>query len=85
MYDRDEIELSPNPDAPVRMNPRSLHDSGEFFNNYDSHPSQILGILMIRLSRASIFTVRRFLILSLLVLSGSAWTAPCGGGTRARR
>lgn len=39
LYERDEIELSPNPDAPEGLNPRSLHDSGEFFNNYDSHPS----------------------------------------------
>jgi arylsulfatase A-like enzyme len=40
LYDRDSIALSPNPLAPEGINPGSLHGSGEFFNNYGSHPSR---------------------------------------------
>src|SRR5699024_11128972 len=39
LYDPAEIPLSPDPGAPQGINPRALHDSGEFFGNYDSHPS----------------------------------------------
>lgn len=40
LYDRQDIDLSPNPDAPAAINPRTLHASGEFFGNYDGHPSR---------------------------------------------
>src|SRR5690606_29089622 len=40
MYVRSAIPISPNPEAPLGVNPRSLHDSNELFSNYDSHPQR---------------------------------------------
>lgn len=40
MYDPSAIPISPNPEAPVGVNRRSLHDSNELFRNYDSHPQR---------------------------------------------
>ena len=37
LYDRDRIELSPNPDEPMANNPAAVHDSNEMFGNY-GHP-----------------------------------------------
>jgi len=37
LYDRDDITLSPNPDAPEGTPSSFLHNSGEFFNNYRIH------------------------------------------------
>lgn len=34
LYDRAEIDISPNPDAPQGVNPASLHPGGEMFGNY---------------------------------------------------
>ena len=34
LYDRAGISLSPNPDAPAGLNPRSIHASSEMFNSY---------------------------------------------------
>ena len=39
-YDRDKIELSPNPQAPLGVAKSSLHDSGEMFANYGPHDSK---------------------------------------------
>ncbi len=40
LYDPAEIDLSPNPDAPVGTNPASLHNSGEMFGNYGQHADE---------------------------------------------
>lgn len=40
LYERGDIPLSANPEAPQGVNPRTLHASGEFFGNYDGHPSR---------------------------------------------
>lgn len=40
LYDPARIPPSPNPEAPAGINPRTLHASGEFFGNYDGHPSR---------------------------------------------
>lgn len=37
LYKRDEIPLSPNPEAPEHTSRSLLHNSGEFFNNYRIH------------------------------------------------
>ncbi|MBN2415277.1 sulfatase [bacterium] len=37
LYKRDEIPLSPNPEAPRQTPPGLLHNSDEFFNNYRIH------------------------------------------------
>jgi len=37
LYNRNEIQLSPNPDAPDETVHRFVHASGEFFNNYKKH------------------------------------------------
>jgi arylsulfatase A-like enzyme len=34
LYDEDDIDLSPNPDAPIGVNPNALHDSRELFGSY---------------------------------------------------
>ena len=43
LYDRDSIDLSPNPDAPTAINPDSLHRSGEMFGNYKHDEEGSLG------------------------------------------
>ena len=35
LYDRDEIDVSPNPDIPAGIHPASLHASNEMFGNYN--------------------------------------------------
>lgn len=40
LYDADEIAVSPNPDAPIGINPASLHDSREMFGNYGQHADE---------------------------------------------
>ena len=39
-YDRDKIELSPNPNLPKGVGESSLHDSNEMFRNYGPHDSK---------------------------------------------